>query len=91
MKAFVAAICMLFLAGCVSPDGKVLSLTNSRPVTETIVLSKCPALKKYTKEQLQQAAAELESQVPNSIVSKMVIDYGQLREACRAIEKQLKK
>jgi hypothetical protein len=81
---------MLTLAGCAHTDGRVLSLSG-KPVTETLVLSKCPALKKYSKEQLQKAADELAGTVPDSVVAKMVIDYGQLREACRAIEKQIKR
>lgn len=91
MKIAIAALCMLTLVGCATTDGRVLSLTSGKPVTETLVLSKCPALKKYSKEQLEKAALELEGQVPGSIVAKMVVDYGQLREACRAIEKQLKR
>jgi hypothetical protein len=90
LRSLLAALMMLTLAGCATTDGRVLSLTNGKPVTETLVLSKCPALKKYSKEQLEKAAIELQGMVPDSVIAKMVVDYGQLREACRAIQKKLK-
>lgn len=46
----------------------------------------CPALKSYSKEFQQKAAAELKKS--GVIVNQLVTDYGQLRAACRALEKQ---
>ena len=56
-----------------------------------IVLSQCPFLKKYTKEQLIKAASELKM-IPNDAqISEMLSDYSKLRDACRVAEEKLKK
>lgn len=46
----------------------------------------CPPLKQYKKETQQQAAKELDQLPPNSTVARLVVDYGQLRDACRALK-----
>ena len=47
--------------------------------------SRCPALATYSKEFQAQAAKELPKAGAN--VQTLVTDYGQFRDACRAIEK----
>lgn len=44
----------------------------------------CPALKSYTRAQMQAVAAEL-AKNPNTDVAAFIADYGQLRSACRAL------
>ena len=45
----------------------------------------CPALKKYPPEFQAAVAHELATAGPNT--KRLISDYGQLRDACRAIEK----
>jgi len=86
MKHILIAAMMttLALGGCASV----------KPAQEqklALVINKCPILTKYSPEQLKAAAQELRGLPSESQISKMVIDYGKLRDACRAIEKKLKK
>ncbi len=45
----------------------------------------CPALKKYPPEFQAAVADELRTAGPNT--KRLISDYGQLRDACRALEK----
>lgn len=78
----VSAFC-LFLSGCGSFGG--LRLGDGTPVTQALVLAKCPSLKGYTTDQLKAAANELGGLPTESEVAMMIGDYGQLRKACRAL------
>ncbi len=44
----------------------------------------CPALKKYTPEFQAKVAEELKNAGPNTKI--LLSDYGQLRDACRALD-----
>jgi outer membrane murein-binding lipoprotein Lpp len=55
-----------------------------------LVLSKCPVLKNYTKDQMKKAASELKSLPSESQVAVLVTDYSKLRDACRVASKKLK-
>lgn len=59
--------------------------------TKTLVLAKCPVLKQYSKERLTKAANELRSLPDDSEVAALLTDYSKMRDACRAITKELKK
>jgi hypothetical protein len=53
---------------------------------QTVVFrSRCPALATYSKDFQAQAAKELPKAGPK--VQTLVTDYGQFRDACRAIER----
>jgi predicted small secreted protein len=92
MKAFVVVLLALSLAACETTNGlNSYTLSNGKVITETMVISKCPALKQYTPEQLQKAADELGGLPSDSVIAAMIADYGKTREACRAISKQLQK
>jgi hypothetical protein len=54
---------------------------------QTVVFrSRCPPIRNYTADFQKQAAKELVKAGP--AVQEMVTDYGQHRDACRAIEKK---
>jgi hypothetical protein len=55
-----------------------------------LVISKCPVLKNYSKEQLKKAASELKNLPSESQVAVLVTDYSKLRDACRVARKKLK-
>ena len=59
--------------------------------TKTLVIAKCPVLKQYSKDRLVRAAGELRSLPDDSEVATLLTDYSKLRDACRAITKELKK
>jgi outer membrane murein-binding lipoprotein Lpp len=80
----MAAITSMLLAGCAN-------LNSQQEKRLNLVVTKCPVLTKYSSDQLKSAAQELRNLPNESQVAKMVIDYGKLRDACRAIEKKLKK
>lgn len=75
-----------FLAVTTVPSG---CQTTSQQ--KTIVLTRCPIVKEYTKQQLQRAAKELGGMPSDSELVTIINDYSQLRDACKAITKQLKK
>jgi CxxC motif-containing protein len=56
-----------------------------------IVLNRCPTLKRYTQEQLMKAAQEIKNIPTDSEISVMITDYSKIRDACRLVEKKLKK
>jgi hypothetical protein len=66
------------------------SLSQTQQKQAALVISKCPVLKQYSKEQLRQAAAELRSLPSESQVAVLVTDYSKLRDACRVANKKLK-
>jgi uncharacterized protein YceK len=88
MKAFVI-ILTLTLGGCATLGN--LTTPEGKPITQSMIISKCPVLKQYTKEQLAAAAAEMKQLASTSALAMLVTDYGKMREACRAITKKLKK
>ena len=53
--------------------------------------SRCPVLKKYTQQELMQAAKEVANLPNESQIVEMMADYSKLRDACRLAEKELKK
>lgn len=89
MKVFVV-ILSLALAACGTTSGSY-TLSNGQVVTQTMVISKCPVVKEYTKDQLAKAADELGGLPPDSVIAEMITDYGKSRAACRAITQKLKK
>lgn len=82
MKAFVTVLILSLLTGCATfkPSQKQVSL----------VLTKCPVLKQYSREELKVAAAEISAMPTNAQVTKLLADYSKIRQACRAIERRLK-
>jgi hypothetical protein len=45
----------------------------------------CPPLASYPPEFQRRAAAEMEALPPGSPLAQMIVDYGRLRDACRAM------
>lgn len=85
MKILAAITLSLMLAGCATMNQAEIAQTK------TLVIAKCPVLKNYSKERLKKAAAELESLPSDSELTALLTDYSKLRDACRAITKELKK
>lgn len=54
----------------------------------SLVITKCPTLKQYTKEELKVAAQETIGLPSNSQVAKLLSDYSKLRDACRAVARK---
>lgn len=78
----------LFLSGCAT----VSDMTSAeKQQARTLVLAKCPVLKQYSKESLMKAAQELKALPDGSQLTVMITDYSKMRDACRAITKELKK
>lgn len=61
------------------------------PERVEIALNRCPTLKRYTQEQLLKASNELKNIPSDSEISNMITDYSKIRDACRIVEKKLKK
>jgi hypothetical protein len=80
MKKIIPLLLVLPLTGCVT-----LSAAQ-----EQTIMSRCPVLKNYSREQLAQAAIELNMLPNESQLSMMLSDYSKLRDACRVAEKKLK-
>ena len=78
--AFVSSL----LAGCATMSQSEIAQTK------TLVLAKCPVLKQYSQERLKKAASELRNLPDDSEVAALLTDYSKLRDACRAITKELK-
>lgn len=85
MKILAAITLSLMLAGCATMDKAEIAQTK------TLVIAKCPVLKNYSKDRLKKAAAELQSLPSDSELAALLTDYSKLRDACRAITKELKK
>ena len=84
-KVFLVLVAASLLGGCAT-------MTQSEIAqTKTLVLAKCPVLKQYSKERLTKAANELRSLPDDSEVAALLTDYSKMRDACRAITKELKK
>lgn len=91
MKQFVILFALmvgLLIGGCAATKGLVTP--DGKPITQALVISKCPTLKQYTPEQLKAAAAELKQLASTSALAMLVTDYGKMRDACRALTKKLK-
>ena len=83
MKNIMIVIAIgLILGGCAS--------TKSSIETRTLVLTKCPVLKKYSVETLRKAALSLKNLPSDDELEELLDDYGKLREACRAAERTIK-
>lgn len=80
-SAITLSVLSFLLAGCASVT----------PERTEIVLSRCPTLKRYTPEQLKLAAEELKVMPTESQIAAMITDYSKLRDACRVVEKKLRK
>jgi len=80
----IATMIGTLLAGCAS-------MQPAQEKKLALVINKCPVLTKYSPAQLKKAAKEIGNLPSDSQLAKMVTDYGKLRDACRAIEKKLKK
>lgn len=74
---------ILFLAGC-----SHFSMSERQQVS-ALVIAKCPVLQNYSLEQQTKAADELARLTTDSQLASMITDYGKLREACKAITKEL--
>lgn len=85
INIILAAVIVMstIMGGCAGMSG-----TQEKQVA--LVLSKCPVLKNYTKNQLKAAAQEVKNLPSESQVAIMVTDYGKLRDACRVATKKLK-
>lgn len=69
------ALLPLLLTGCVTAPSEM-------------VLTRCPSLRTYTPEFQRKAADELSHLPQGSPVARLVTDYGQLRDACRALSRK---
>lgn len=47
----------------------------------------CPTLRSYSKDQLMQMAKERDLLPKGSALRQLVRDYGQMRDACRALKR----
>lgn len=62
---------------------------TERQQVSALVIAKCPVLQNYSIEQQTKAADELAKLASDSQIAAMVTDYGKMREACRAITREL--
>jgi TusA-related sulfurtransferase len=76
------------VSGCATVSGMT---SAEKQQTKTLVLAKCPVLKQYSKETLMKAAQELKALPDGSQLTVLITDYSKMRDACRAITKELKK
>lgn len=74
---------VLLLAGC-----SHFSFSQRQQVS-ALVIAKCPVLQNYSVAQQTKAADELAKLTTDSQLAAMITDYGKMREACRAITKEL--
>jgi uncharacterized lipoprotein YbaY len=77
----------LMLGGCATISDMT---AQEKQQAKTLVLAKCPVLKQYSKDALTKAAQELKSLPDSSQLTVMLTDYSKMRDACRAITKELK-
>lgn len=68
------------LTGC---NKTLESLFGGLSDSGVVVVSQCPPLKEYTREQTSRAAAELSKLPQGNAVVPLVADYKSLRDACR--------
>ena len=88
MTKIMAVIFLAFaLSGCATINA--MSPMEQRQVT-TLVLTKCPSLKKYSQAQLLRAANELRTLPTDAMVAIIITDYGKLRVACRVLERNIR-
>jgi len=81
MKVISILTLALMLSACASITPQRVEFAYSR----------CPVLKKYTQQELMQAAKEVANLPNESQIVEMMADYSKLRDACRLAEKELKK
>jgi len=81
MKVISILTLALMLSGCASITPERVEFAYSR----------CPVLKKYTQQEMMQAAKEVANLPNESQIAEMMADYSKLRDACRLAEKELKK
>lgn len=74
---------IIFLAGC-----SHFSMSERQQVS-ALVIAKCPVLQNYSLEQQTKAADELAKLASDSQIAAMITDYGKVRDACRAITREL--
>jgi hypothetical protein len=72
----------IVLSGCAS------SLNNQE--TKSLVLSRCPSLKQYSRETMQRAAQSIKNLPDDSELIEILGDYSRLREACRIAERKIR-
>jgi hypothetical protein len=77
-KLYLLLLCIPFLNGCAA-------ISSTEKIN--ISMSNCPTLKRYTREQMANAASELKSLSNNSQIGAMITDYSKLRDACRSVER----
>lgn len=61
-------------------------LVEQFPTSKAVVF-KCPRLIEYSAEQQKRAAQEIKNTPGNIYANGMVVDYGKMRKACRAMQK----
>lgn len=76
---------VLFLTGC-----SHFSMSERQQVS-ALVIAKCPVLQNYSLAQQTKAADELATLATDSQIAAMLTDYGKMRDACRAITRELTK
>lgn len=84
-KVFLVLVATSLLGGCATMGQSEIAQTK------TLVLAKCPVLKQYSRERLTKAANELKFLPNDSELAALLTDYSKMRDACRAITKELKK
>lgn len=80
MRYVAVMFVVLFVGGCA---------TNQQSVN--ISVSQCPPLKTYNKAQREKAAAEISKLANDSQLAVFISDYGKLREACRIIDRAVRR
>lgn len=73
----------LFLGGCLAQGSYSPQATTVKPQQNTVIIFKCPSLVKYDIDDQKAAAAEMKALPDTSVIARMIIDYGKLRDACR--------
>lgn len=62
---------------------------SERQQVSALVIAKCPVLQNYSLTQQTRAADELARLTTDSQLAAMITDYGKMRDACRAITREL--
>ena len=88
MKKIFVLVSMFILIGCAL--SLLTGCASITPERIEVAMSTCPVLKKYTQEQMKQAASELKSLPTEAQIATMMTDYSKLRQACRLAEQKLK-
>lgn len=83
MKYIPLILLASLIGGCAS--------VGALPKERIVVITKCPPIKYYSKEQLEKAALELVTLKDNSHIQGLVADYLKYRDACRVTNNNAKK